>query len=56
MKAIKTLSLVLAVALTLALGYTMGRSNTIHQAELISVDEHEYQLGFGDQIHTYTFE
>jgi hypothetical protein len=56
MKALKALSLILIVAFTLALGYTMGRADTIHQAELISVDDHEYHISFGDEIHTYTFE
>lgn len=52
----KAISIALVVVLALALGYTMGRTHTIRQAELISVDDHEYHIGFGDQIHTYTFE
>jgi hypothetical protein len=56
MKAPKALSIVLVVVIALAIGYTMGKSQTIHQAELISVDEQEYHIGFGDEIHTYTFE
>lgn len=56
MKAITILSMAFVLALTLTLGYIIGRAETIHQAELISVDDCEYHIGFGDQIHTYTFE
>lgn len=56
MKAIKLICYILIAAFTLTLGYTMGRADAIHQAELISVDEHEYSISFGDEIHTYTFE
>ncbi len=56
MKALKALSLALVVVIVLALGYTMGRHQTIRQAELIDVTDTEYHIGFGDEIHTYTFE
>ena len=56
MKAITMLSMVFVLALTLTLGYIIGRVETIHQAELISVDDHEYHIGFGDEIHIYTKE
>jgi hypothetical protein len=56
MKALKALSLALVVVLVLMLGYTMGRSQTIRQAELIDATDTEYHIGFGDEIHAYTFE
>ena len=56
MKALKALSIVLVVALTLTLGYIMGRHQAIRQAELIDTTNHEYHIGFGDEIHTYTFD
>ena len=56
MKATKVFSLFIALVLVFALGYMLGRSQTIRQAELIDVTDHEYQLGFGDEIHAYTFE
>jgi hypothetical protein len=52
----KALSIALVVVIALAIGYTMGRSQAIHQAELIDANDHEYHIGFGDEIHTYTFE
>ena len=56
MKALKALSIVLVVALTLALGHAMGRHQAVRQAELIDATDHEYHIGFGDEIHTYTFD
>lgn len=56
MKALKAISLALVVVLALAIGYTMGRSQAIHQAELIDATDHEYYIGFGDEIHAYTKE
>lgn len=53
MKAIKAISLVLVIVITLAVGYAIGRANTIHQAELISVNDHEYHISFGGEIHVY---
>ena len=52
----KAISLALVIVLALALGYTIGKHQTIRQAELIDVTDCEYHIGFGDQIHTYTFE
>lgn len=56
MKAIKLICYILIIAFTLTLGYFIGRADTIHQAELIDVTDHEYHIGFGNEIHTYTFE
>lgn len=56
MKALKAISLVLVVVLALILGYTIGKHQTIRQAELIDANDCEYHIGFGDEIHTYTFE
>jgi hypothetical protein len=56
MKALKAISLALVVVIALALGYTVGRTQAIHQAELINANDHEYHIGFGDEIHAYTFE
>ena len=54
MKSTKAFSLFVALVLVFALGYMLGRHQTICQAELISVDDHEYHIGFGDEIHAYT--
>lgn len=56
MKAITMLSMVFVLALTLTLGYIIGRADTIHQAELINATDHEYHISFDGEIHTYTFE
>lgn len=52
----KAISLALVVVLALILGYIIGRTQTIRQAELIDATNYEYHIGFGDEIHTYTFE
>lgn len=56
MKATKAFSIFVALVLVFALGYMLGRSQTIRQAELIDATDTEYHIGFGDEIHTYTFE
>ena len=56
MKAITILSMAFVLVLTLMLGYIVGRSQTIHQAELLDVTDHEYHISFDGEIHTYTFE
>lgn len=56
MKVIKLICYILIAAFALALGYTIGRTQTIHQAELIDVTDTEYHIGFGDEIHAYTFD
>ena len=52
----KKLISVVIIALALICGYTIGRQQTIRQAELLSVTEGEYYLNFGDEVHIYTFE
>ncbi len=44
------------VAITLLGGYTIGRYHAIRQAELLESTESEYHIGFGDEVHVYTFE
>lgn len=56
MKALKAICFALALILVLALGYAIGKHQTIRQAELLDVTDTEYHIGFGDQIHTYTFD
>ncbi len=56
MKVTKAFSLFIALVLVFALGYMLGKTQTIRQAELIDVNDTEYHIGFGDEIHTYTFE
>jgi hypothetical protein len=56
MKALKALSIALVVVLVFALGYMLGKHQTIRQVELIDVTDCEYHIGFGDEIHAYTFE
>lgn len=52
----KAITMAFVLALTLTLGYIIGRHQTIHQVELINATDTEYHIGFGDEIHTYTFE
>jgi hypothetical protein len=44
------------VAITLLGGYTIGRYHTIRQAELLESTESEYHIGYGNEVHVYTFE
>ena len=50
------LIVVAIIVLTLICGYTIGRHNTIRQAELLDITENEYYINFGNEVHTYTFE
>ena len=52
----KTIAIIALVALALVGGYTIGRQQTIRQAELLDVTDTEYHINFGDEVHTYTFE
>lgn len=54
-KAIALLIIAITV-LALMSGYYMGRHHTIRQAELLDINGHEYNINFGDEVHTYTFE
>ena len=51
-----TVLVIAVVALAIVGGYHMGRYNTIRQAELLDINESEYHINFGDEVHTYTFE
>jgi hypothetical protein len=44
------------VTIALIGGYTIGRHHTIRQAELYDITESGYDINFGNEIHTYTFE
>ena len=52
----KKLVSVILVAVALIVGYTIGRQQTIQQAELLNVVENEYYLSFGNEVHIYTFD
>jgi uncharacterized membrane protein len=56
MKATKVFSIFVALVLVFVLGYMLGRHQAIRQAELIDANNYEYHIGFGNEIHTYTFE
>lgn len=47
---------VLLVAVALIGGYTIGRQQAIHSAELYDITEEGYDISFGDEVHNYTFE
>ena len=36
--------------------YNSGYNDAIHNAKLVGIGEHTYQLQFGDDIHEYTFD
>lgn len=44
------------VALALTIGYTIGRHNTIHSAELHNITSEGYDISFGNEVHNYTFD
>lgn len=52
----KVLAVILLIILALAVGYNLGRYNTIRSAELVGVTGTTYRIGFGNEVHTYTFE
>ena len=56
MKITKAFFIFITLILVLVLGYAIGRTNTIRQAELLDITDTEYYIGFGDEIHTYTFD
>ena len=53
---LKVTAIALAIVSTLAIGYFIGRSNTIRQAELLETTNDSYFISFGDEVHEYTFE
>lgn len=52
----KAIAIIALVVLALIGGYTIGRHNTIHQAELLDITDTEYHINFGGEVHIYTFE
>ena len=55
-KLYKILAVMVAVSVTLVIGLYIGRSYTIHQAELLETNGDTYYISFGDDVHEYTFE
>lgn len=47
---------ILIMLITLAVGFYVGRSYTIRQAELLETTNDTYYISFGDEVHEYTFE
>lgn len=52
----KKLISITLIALALMCAYTIGRQQTIRQAELCEITNEGYYLNFGDEVHRYTFE
>ena len=52
----KSTCIVLALIFVLVAGYNIGRTNAIHQAELLNTTDTEYFINFGGEVHSYTFE
>lgn len=50
---IKAISIML---IALVIGFYVGRSYTIKQAELLETTNDTYFISFGDEVHEYTFE
>ena len=53
---LKATAIALAIATALIVGLHIGRSYTIRQAELLETTNDTYFIGFGDEVHEYTFE
>lgn len=53
---LKATIIILAIAIALAFGISIGRSYTIRQAELLETTNNGYFISFGDEVHEYTFE
>ena len=49
-------TLIFAVILVLAVGFIVGRTYTIRQAELSETTNNGYFINFGNEVHEYTFE
>lgn len=52
----KAIVTIILVALALVGGYTIGRQHTIRQAELLESTDSEYHIGYGDEVHVYTYD
>lgn len=50
------ISFVLMIIISLSIGYMIGRSSAISQAELLSTTDTGYFINFGHEVHEYTFE
>lgn len=53
---LKATAIILAIATALIVGLHIGRLYTICQAELLETTNDTYFIGFGDEVHEYTFE
>lgn len=53
---LKTTAIILAIITAFVIGLHFGRSYTIRQAELLETTNDTYYIGFGDEVHKYTFE
>ena len=53
---LKATIIILAIAIALAFGISIGRAYTIRQAELLETTNDTYFISFGDEVHEYTFE
>ena len=47
---------ILIVILSMYIGGGMGRNHAIEQAELLSVNDTEYCIAFGEEVQVYTYE
>ena len=47
---------ILIILIALVIGFYVGRSYTIKQAELLETTNDTYFISFGDEVHEYTFE
>lgn len=50
----KKVIVIITIVVALAVGYTIGRYNTIRQAELLYITESEYLIDFGGEVHEYS--
>lgn len=47
-------AIALTIAISLVIGYFVGRYHTIHQAEIVDITDTEYFIDFGGEIHKYS--
>ena len=53
---LKAAAIIFAIITAFVVGLHFGRSYTIRQAELLETTNDTYYIGFGDEVHQYTFE
>lgn len=53
---LRAAAIILVMIITLIVGMHVGRSHTIRQAELLETNGDTYYIGFGDDVHEYTFD